>query len=300
MPDQSLERAEKLLPAHIRRLTEKMPERRRIRTEEIRLRIGRAPSLVLPEGEEALEGRPVSAEDLVCVLEAATSASLYAAADSLRSGYITAPGGYRIGICGSGVMKNGELTGLRHISSLAIRIPHEVLTAADDIADELQPGRECRSMLILSPPGGGKTTLLRDIVRRISSGPSGVRVALADERSEVAAVCGGVPQLNVGVRTDVIDACPKAQAVMMLVRSMRPEVIAMDEITAPEDISAIEAAANCGVGLLATAHAGGIADLRTRPLYRRLLSTGIFTDAAVIERAQGKRRCRIAPLDAAC
>ena len=155
-----------------------------------------------------------------------------------------------------------------------------------------------QSTLLLSPPGGGKTTLLRDLIRAVSDGEGGpaLRVGVADERGELAAMYQGEPQFSIGRQTDVLDGCPKGPALLMLLRGMNPQVLAADEITAPEDAAALEMAANCGVSLLCTAHAGSLEELKARPLYRRLLDEGLFRRLVIIERAGRERRYPVVEL----
>ena len=284
--------AERLLPFGIRTRTARLSDADRGEAEEIRLRVGHPPSLLFSEGERFLDGEPVSKRDIESVLEIATQASVHTAGASMRAGFITVCGGYRIGLCGSAVLREGEIVSVRHISSLAIRISREVKTAAAEVIKALCPKGEFVPTLIISPPGLGKTTLLRDLVRRLSDGDpelgiKGQRIALADERSEVAAVWEGLPQMDVGRRTDIMDACRKSEAVIMLLRAMNPQIIAVDEITAPEDVLSMVSAANCGVRLLATAHAESITDLKTRALYAQVL--GIFKKVVVIEKTESGR-----------
>ena len=264
------------------------------KAEEIRLRAGRKATVLVGEREIITGKIPITSLDLERVLEIATGASAYSVRDCLRAGYITAKGGYRIGVCGSAVVKNGGIVGFRELTSLAIRIPRDITGVAEKIMPGLISNGKFESTLIISPPGGGKTTFLRDAVRVLSDGASalglkGMRVALADERGEIACVYSGVPQRNVGGLTDVMDGCPKAQAVMMLLRTMNPHVIALDEITAEEDILAIQSCANCGVAVIATAHAESINDLYSRPMYAKLLESGIFKNAVFITKSDGKR-----------
>lgn len=262
--------------------------------EEVRLRAGQAATVFINGAELALTGcRPVTSRDIESVIELATGASAHTAADSIRRGFVTAQGGIRLGLCGSGIVGKNGLDSLKQLSSVAIRLPSERKGCAGALLPRLMEGGFI-STLIISPPGGGKTTLLRELVRSLSK--EGMRISLADERGEVAAARDGMPQLDVGPRTDVMTGVGKAQAVMMLLRSMAPQLIALDEITDPEDVAAMSTAANCGVLLLATAHADGIADLSARPLYRRLKQEKIFSRAVVINAREGERKYTIEEL----
>lgn len=275
-----------LLPLRLRTAALDIPLPRKARAEELRLRIEQPLYLTMPEGEEALPQTRVLRSDLEQVLDKASDYSRYAAAETIRRGYITAAGGFRIGLCGTALPSGGENEGLRDISSLAIRIPRVRKGAAAGVLPQLLEDGRPQSTLILSPPGGGKTTLLRDLVRLLSQGTAGCgpfRVALADERGELAAVHRGRPQLEVGCHTDVMDGCPKRLAVPMLLRAMTPQVIALDEIALEADVEAVGAAAGCGAVLLATVHAPSLEDLRSRPVGRALLECGVFRRTVRIE-----------------
>lgn len=288
--------AASLLPGGLRETFEALTKTEKAEAEEFRLRAGLYPSIVLPSGEKRLGEAAVSPKNLADVLEIATDSSLHTAIDSIRNGFVTGNGGHRIGICGTAITKKGEIEGFRSVSSLALRISKEIKDCGRLAAHSISQERTFSSSLIISPPGGGKTTILRDIVRLLSN--RGFRVAIADERGEIAAMRGGVPQMDIGIRTDVMSLCPRDEAVMLLLRAMNPEIIAMDEITAPRDAKALASAANCGVGLLATAHAKDISELRRRSLYKELISEGIFQKAVVIERKDGERKISVLDLEA--
>ena len=284
--------AAQFLPARLRQAAQALPERQKAEAEEFRLRTGRPLSVLLPAGELPLDAA-VEPEDLETLCDLATEFSRYAAAETIREGYLPVRGGFRVGLCGTAVMKDGVNTNLRELSSAVIRIAREKKGIAEALAPRLfREGVFC-STLLLSPPGGGKTTLLRDLIRCLSAGAAGVpplRVALIDERGEVGVCWRGVPQMDLGPRTDVLDACPKAVGIPMVLRAMNPQVIALDEITVEEDLRAAAMAAGCGVGLLATIHAGSVEELREKPLYARLLADRVFRLAVWIRREGTARR----------
>ena len=284
------EQAAAVLPPELRQQALALPAQERERAEELRLRCGWPMAAVFPEGEISLGGRKIVTQDLELLLEIASRASVHAVLSQLREGYLTIEGGHRLGLCGTAVLENGQMRNLRSLSSVSIRIARQHPGAALPLLSGLMEGGRLCSTLIAAPPGMGKTTLLRDLVRCISDGDGTppLRVGLADERGEVAALYGGVPQLRVGRRTDVIEGCPKAQGAMLLLRAMNPQVLAMDEITAPEDVAALLTAAGCGAVLLATAHGEGD-ELTRRPLYRRMLEERIFQRVVSIQRTEQGR-----------
>ena len=283
------------LPHRLKSLALSLPDKQKERVEELRLRVMHPLTVLTLEGE--LNAAPdgcaslVTAEDLEQMLGAVTEYSRYACIETLRQGFLPLRGGFRLG---------GEVSNLKDISSLALRIVCEHIGLGSDIAPQLfsADGRFL-STLILSPPGGGKTTLLRDLIRVLSLGDAehrALRVAVIDERCELAVCCKGRAQMELGNHTDVLSLCPKAVGIPMVLRGMNPQVIAVDEITAEEDIRAMCLAANCGVGLLASIHAASVDELHQKPLWRELLRARVFRRCIVIRSNGGTRSYEVGDL----
>lgn len=227
---------------------------------ELRLRAGERAELVSARGSVFLH-KTVRASDLTGCINLASSFSPWTTA-SMSMGYLTAKGGHRIGICGEVILRDGQVTGFRRLDSLCIRICHDVSGAAAGLKNL------SGSTLILGAPGWGKTTLLRDHCRRLSNRS---RVCVVDEREEL------FPQGFIrGPRMDVLTLCPKPIGMEMVLKSMNPEYIAVDEITSTVDCEGLIHCVGCGVRLLATAHAGSFAEFRSRPLYKPLMARGVF------------------------
>ncbi len=204
------------------------------------------------------------------VFKAACGGSVYAVEEELRSGFVTIEGGHRVGICGTAVVKSGDVTYIKYISALNIRIAKQAIGSSKDIIPIIYD-KFARNTLIVSPPGCGKTTLLRDIARVLGSR---YKIGIADERSEIAASYLGIPQTDIGEKTVVMDLCPKAQAINMLIRTMGVELIITDEIGTPEDVKAIKNAFNSGVKVIASAHGYCVSDITGHPTLSGLTKCG--------------------------
>lgn len=254
-------------------------------TEEIRLRVGRTPTYLRGGEEQPICTGIVTEEDLLRILEKATGASMHTAAPSLAQGYVSYRG-IRIGVCGTGVSENGKMTGLRSVSSLCIRISRAFPGICDEIAQRLL-NSGFSNTLILGSPGDGKTTVLRELIRVLSD--AGRRVSVVDERNELASCDRGKTSFDLGRCSDVLTGIPKDEGTLLLLRSMNPEILAMDEITKPRDAEAAIQAYGCGVGILASAHASNSDELWKRPVYRDLLQAHVFSQCLQIRR-QGAAR----------
>ncbi len=264
-----------ILPIHLRQEVDRLGKDN---AQEIRLRHGKPPGLVLPEKTLQI-GRPVTLDDINFVVNTACRYSPWTAA-SAASGYITAPGGHRIGICGDAVQKEGNMTGFRSIQSLNIRI------ARDFPGIGLPLCGIAGNILLVGRPGSGKTTLLRDLIRQRSRKET---VAVVDERGEL------FPQgLSTGDATDIITGCTKSKGIEAVLRTMGPDTIAVDEITAPQDCDALVQAGWCGVRLLATVHGTGLQDLRSRRIYRPILESGLFDTFVILRQDKTYRTERMA------
>ena len=249
--------------------------------QELRMRLGHSPELICA-GEQICLPMKLESGDLQFVINAASRYSPWLA-ETLSRGYLTAPGGHRIGVCGEAVMKNARMAGIRNPTALCIRV-------ARDFPGMLQ--NRCLisgSVLIIGQPGSGKTTFLRDLIRLRSNNGTG-SVAVVDERGEIFPAASGFVS---GQRTDVITGCGKKEGMEAVLRTMGPETIAVDEITSESDCEGLLHAAWCGVSLIATAHAASKRDLCSRPVYKPLISTKIFDTLVILQKDKSWRMERM-------
>ena len=256
--------------------------------EEIRLRVGRNAILYFgPEKGELVTDYTINQRDLQEALEYITGFSLYAYEDDIREGFITIKGGHRVGIAGKIVREEGRIKTISNISSINIRVSHQVYGCGDKLMSYLVNKDKVFNTLIISPPGAGKTTLLRDVLRQLSDTYM-QKVSLVDERSEIASCYKGIPQNNVGMRTDVYDCCPKTEGIMLMIRAMSPQVVAVDELGNALDMKAIEEATGCGCKVIATIHGDTVEDIAGKSYMESCIRDKLFKRYVFIKSGQGR------------
>lgn len=259
--------------------------------QEIRMRVNNPLTLEIGN-DEIMTKYIVTSQDIRQVLQHISNYSIYAFEEEIKQGYLTIKGGHRVGICGNCIIENNKVKTIKNLGSLNIRVCHQVLGCANKVMPMISENNEVINTVIISPPRCGKTTLIRDIARNISNGVdnlklTGRKVCIVDERSEISSCYNGIPQMDVGIRTDVLDNCPKADGIMMAIRSMAPEVIICDEIGTYRDMESIIMALNCGVKLVTTIHGYGIEDLFNRPVFKDIMDNHAFRRAIILSSVNG-------------
>ncbi|MBC8015567.1 MAG: stage III sporulation protein AA [Sporomusaceae bacterium] len=286
-----------ILPPHLVTMINGVPAEQLACLTEIRLRANRVLLLVLgnvdimlsPRGKVVIDQNAAyqcSREDINTTLQLISKNSLYAFEQELKMGFLTINGGHRVGLTGQTVVDGGEIKALKNFSSLNIRMAREIKGCGDKVMPYIiAGGKSVLSTLVISAPCCGKTTLLRDLIRQISMGNTefrGLQVGVVDERSEIAACKNGIPTVDLGQRTDVLDGCPKASGMLMLIRSMSPAVVATDELGRAEDVCAVREALHAGVSVLATVHGRDINEVLQRPYVGELIQHKYFDRYVVL------------------
>lgn len=283
------------LPQTLKETIQAMPSELKSQVEEIRVRIGKP--------LEIIAGRPfhlphiVTPDEGQALVNKLSQHSFYALDEELRCGYLTIEGGHRVGLAGKVLLEGGKVKALRHLSSFNLRVAREKPGVCYPLLPWLFEGK-WKNTLIIGAPQSGKTTLLRDLARTAAAGAeekhiAPVKVGIVDERSEIAGCVKGIPQLDVGLRTDILDACPKAEGMMMMIRSMSPDVLVADEIGRAEDGQAIAEAINSGITLIATAHGSNYAEAVRRPIMRAMAESGAFERFIELSSENGIRSFKV-------
>jgi len=279
-----------VLPKSIASLLVKYTPERTENMEEIRIRVSR-PLETIENGRPIYHNYHVTGEDAIQLLNKLGQYSIYTLEEELKRGYVTIQGGHRVGLAGKVITENGRVKVIRDVTSFNIRIAKQKIGVATPLAPYLFDSY-WKNTIIIGPPQTGKTTLLRDLARMISSGIEtrqipAMKVGIVDERSEIAGCVKGVPQATLGPRVDVLDACPKAEGMMMMIRSMSPDVLIVDEIGREEDSQAIMEAVNAGVSLIVTAHGHQVSDLMKRPSLEKVIKAGVIERYVELSRTKG-------------
>ncbi|NMP37010.1 MAG: stage III sporulation protein AA [Clostridiales bacterium] len=286
------------LPENIRAVLMCLPEQTAQRISEVRLRANQPVVLVTGASSSfiTISGRftriysdnvmRASPEDIACALGAFCGYSVHSCQQSINRGFITLAGGHRAGLCGTAVSSRDGILSLKDISCLNLRIARQFIGCSKPVFEALGARVLC-GVLLCGSPSSGKTTLLRDLVRALSSGEAGeyYKVCVVDERSEIAACSAGVAQMQLGPNTDVLNAYPKSEGILSALRSMSPQLIVCDEVGSMDDVQAIMSGLDSGVSFIAAAHAGSEEELRSRTQIRRLMDTRAFSSIIMLESA---------------
>ena len=259
--------------------------------QEIRIKVNK-PVIINLSSKEVILNSIVTLDDIKQILVRVSNYSLYAYEEEIKQGYITIKGGHRIGIAGECVLSQGEVRTIRNISSLNIRICREVKGCSNEVMKFITENNRVFNTLIVSPPKCGKTTILRDIARNISNGMPinslmGKKVSIIDERSEIASCFNGVPQLDVGIRSDILDNCLKKDGMIMAIRSLSPDILICDEIGTEGDMEALNMAFNSGVNIIVSIHGYSIEDIYRRRIFKDLLENSILDRIIVLSNKNG-------------
>ena len=265
----------------------------RLAAQEIRLRVNKSPAIVCPnktyflahDGTLSLKETPffVVPTDIQETIKIICSYSIYSYQSQIKNGFITLRGGHRAGICGTAVINGGEITNIRDISSINIRIAKEIKGCSDKILKKITYNP--KGTLIAGPPSSGKTTILRDLARNLSLVQNGPvkKIAIIDERGEIAAVYNGIPQVDIGL-CDVLNGYPKGEGILQAVRVLSPNIVICDEMGNISEINAIEEGLNSGAEIIASVHCGDKKDLFNKPQIKRLLATKAFSNIILLSK----------------
>ena len=280
-----------MLPNRFRKCAEKVLQEMEI--EEVRIRINKPLMFydACNEYEIEIEEKNICSKDMNEIIQYISGYSLYAFENELREGFITVKGGHRVGIAGKFIIEDKRVKNIVNISSINLRISRE-LTGITNGYDEKLLGDGAKNILIISPPGAGKTTLLREIIR-IASDKYKLICTVVDERGEIAASYKGIPSKNVGKRTDVLDCCPKEVGMMMAIRALAPDVVAVDEIGSDEDVLCINKCGHCGIKIVSTIHGENIEDISSRNGFGEMIKSRFFDRYILLKNVAGRRSVEI-------